>query len=46
MKKLQDKIETVTGSGRAIAQALALNLARKSARVMVNDLDSGPAVSR
>ena len=46
MKKLQDKVYIVTGSGRAIGQAPALNLARKGARVMVNDLDTGPAVSR
>jgi 3-oxoacyl-[acyl-carrier protein] reductase len=46
MKKLQDRVDIVAGSGRAIGQALALNLARKGARVMVNDLDTAPAASK
>jgi len=43
MKKLEGKTAMVTGSGRGIGQAIALKLAREGARVMVNDLDAGPA---
>lgn len=43
MKKLESKIAIVTGSGRGIGQAIALKLASEGAKVVVNDLDAGPA---
>jgi len=43
MKKLEGKTAIVTGSGRGIGQAIALKLAREGAKLMVNDLDAGPA---
>jgi 3-oxoacyl-[acyl-carrier protein] reductase len=43
MKKLEGKIAIVTGSGRGIGQAIAQKLASEGAKVMVNDLDAGPA---
>ena len=43
MKKLEGKIAIVTGSGRGIGQAIALKLAADGAKVVVNDLDAGPA---
>ncbi|MGB8647356.1 MAG: SDR family NAD(P)-dependent oxidoreductase, partial [Anaerolineae bacterium] len=43
MGKLDHKIALVSGSGRGIGRALALKLAREGARVVVNDLDQGPA---
>jgi 3-oxoacyl-[acyl-carrier protein] reductase len=43
MKKLEGKIAIVTGSGRGIGQAIAQKLASEGAKVVVNDLDSGPA---
>jgi 3-oxoacyl-[acyl-carrier protein] reductase len=41
--KLEGKIAVVTGSGRGIGRAIALKLASEGARIIVNDLDDGPA---
>jgi 3-oxoacyl-[acyl-carrier protein] reductase len=43
MKKLEGKVAIVTGSGRGIGQAIAQKLASEGAKLIVNDLDSGPA---
>lgn len=43
MNSLQDKVAIVTGSGRGIGREIALKLAADGARVVVNDLDDGPA---
>jgi 3-oxoacyl-[acyl-carrier protein] reductase len=43
MSKLDGKVAIVSGSGRGIGRAVVLKLASEGARVVVNDLDEGPA---
>lgn len=43
MGKLEGKVAIVSGSGRGIGQAIARKLAGDGARLVINDIDPGPA---
>jgi 3-oxoacyl-[acyl-carrier protein] reductase len=43
MKALEGKVAVVTGSGRGIGKAIVLRLGAAGAKVVINDLDPGPA---
>ena len=39
MKRLQDRVALISGSGRGIGRAITLKLASEGVRVLVHDLD-------
>lgn len=43
MGKLEGKTAIISGSGRGIGRAMAEKFAAEGARVVVNDIDEGPA---
>jgi 3-oxoacyl-[acyl-carrier protein] reductase len=43
MGSLDGKVALISGSGRGIGRSVALKLAAEGARIVVNDLDAGPA---
>src|SRR4030088_1966696 len=43
MGLLDDRVAVITGAGRGIGRACALTFVREGARVVISDVDSGPA---